>query len=488
MATIYSNFFETKTKSIIPLLKNGKSIESKYNPEREADSLILQIKKKFDFFIVVGLGSGIFIKKVSQNFPSAKIIGIEFYQNDIDFLSQIETFNDCKKNKNIIISDFDNLQKTILNNYIPSIFGDAKIIFQRIWSYENQNEYQKIKNEIQKSLTLISEDYSVQSHFGKLWQKNIIENLFVLSKLKKKEKIIADTKKTAIIVAAGPSLDKKIDFIKQNLNNFYIISTDTAYETLSKNKIISDIVVSIDGQNISTNHFYNNLDFSKTNFVFDLCANSCVSKKLKKSTNKIFFFSNGHPLSEYAKNFSNQIFSIFTGSGTVTIAALDLAIKLSFNKILIFGADFSYINGKTYTKGTYLDNLYNKNSNYLFSTEKYFSKLMFRTELKKINKKYTTTTLENYKISMENYLNQRKINFIKSDDVYEIHSNEKSLFFIKNDDFNFSDFIKNLTQISTDSPNFKVFLPFIAYLRTKNEYKNLNFEELIKETSKKFSF
>lgn len=485
---IYSDFFETKTKSIIPLLKNGKSIESKYNPEREADSLILQIEKKFDFFIVIGLGSGIFIKKLSQNFPSAKIIGIEFYQNDIDFLSQIKTFNDCKKNQNIIISDFNNLQKAILNNYIPSIFGDAKIIFQRIWALENQNEYQKIKNEIQKSLTLISEDYSVQSHFGKLWQKNIIENLFVLSKLQKKEEITVNTKKTAIIVAAGPSLDKKIDFIKQNLNNFYIISTDTAYETLSKNKIISDIVVSIDGQNVSTNHFYNNLDFSKTNFVFDLCANSCVSKKIKKSTNKIFFFSNGHPLSEYAKNFSNQIFSIFTGSGTVTIAALDLAIKLGFNKILIFGADFSYINGKTYTKGTYLDNLYNKNSNYLFSTEKYFSKLMFRTELKKINKRYTSTTLENYKISMENYLNQKKINFTKTDDVYEIHSNEKTSLFLKNDDFNFPDFIKNLNQISSNSQNFKVFLPYVAYLRTKNENKNLNFEELLKETSRDFSF
>lgn len=478
--SIYSSFFTTKTGSKIPLLQNGKSIESKYNPEKEADSLLEQYNEKFDFFILVGIGSGIFLTKLSKKFPNAQILAIEYSKIDIDFLSEFEIIKKCLKNKNIIFSDFKNLKTNILNNYIPAIYGNANIIFQRIWTLENQNSYQEIKNEIQSSLNLITQDYSVQSHFGKIWQKNIIENLFCLSKLKKTEYINADTKKIALVIAAGPSLDKNIEIIKKTPEKFYIISTDTAYEILANYKICPDIVVSIDGQNISTNHFLNKIDYLKTNFIFDLCANSCIAKKISKHSDKIFFFSNGHPFSEYAKHFSNSIKSLFTGTGTVTIAALDIALKLNFKQIFILGADFAYINHKPYAKGTYLDRIFSKDSVYINSVEKNFIKLMFRTELKKINShKATTSVLENYKMSLENFLYKQNVNFIIENDIYKINKNENTKkIIIKNEKFDFNQFITNLK--SKDFSEQNIFLPYIAYLRTKKEFKNFNFEQLVK--------
>lgn len=478
--SIYSDFFITKTGSKIPILQDGKSIESKYNPEKDADILLEQNSEKNDFFIVVGIGSGIFLTKLSQKFPSAKIIAVEYSKTDIDFLSELETIKDCKKNKNIIFSDFKNLKINILNNYIPAIYGNAKIIFQRIWSLENQNFQKKIKNEIQTSLDIIAQDYSVQSHFGKIWQKNIIENLFCLSKLQKTECINPDRKKIALVIAAGPSLDKNIEIIKKTPEDFYIISTDTAYGILLKNKISPDIVVSIDGQNISTNHFFYKIDYSKTNFIFDLCANSCITKKISKNSNKIFFFSNGHPFSEYAKNFSSSIKSIFTGSGTVTIAALDIAIKLNFKQIFILGADFGYINNKPYAKGTYLDNIFSKDSFLTDSLEKKFTKLMFRTELKKItSKKTTTSVLESYKFSLENFLHEQNIDFFIENNIYKISKNENiNNDFIKNEKFDFNNFLKKLNSKDFSSQN--IFLPYIAYLRTQKEFKDFNFEQLLK--------
>lgn len=478
--SIYSNFFTTKIGSKIPILQNGKSIESKYNPEREAESLLEQYNEKFDFFILIGIGSGIFLTKLSEKFPNTKILAIEYSKNDIDFISELETIKKCLKNKNIIFSDLKNLKTTILNNYIPAIYGNANIIFQRIWALENPIFQQEIKNEIQSALNLITQDYSVQSHFGKIWQKNIIENLLCLSKLKKKECINADSKKIALVIAAGPSLDKNLEIIKKTPEKFYIISTDTAYEILSKHKICPDIVVSIDGQNISTNHFFCKINYSKTNFIFDLCANSCITKKLSKHSDKIFFFSNGHPFSEYAKQFSNSIKSFFTGSGTVTIAALDIAFKLNFKQIFILGADFGYINNKPYAKGTYLDNIFSKDSSFIDSIEKKFTNLMFRTELKKINsQKATTSVLENYKISLENFLYEQNANFIIENDIYKINKNENTkTVLIKNEKFDFTQFIKNLN--SKDFSEQNIFLPYIAHLRTKKEYKNFNFEQLVK--------
>ena len=75
--TIYGSIEQTKSNSFVPLLKNGRSLESKYNPEREAQSMLLQIEKPYSFFVGIGVGSGIFINELNNKFPQAIILGVE---------------------------------------------------------------------------------------------------------------------------------------------------------------------------------------------------------------------------------------------------------------------------------------------------------------------------------------------------------------------------------------------------------------------------
>ena len=62
---------------------------------------------------------------------------------------------------------------------------------------------------------------------------------------------------------------------------------------------------------------------------------------------------------------NNKLSSLNTTCGTVTITALDFAIKCGFTEIQILGADFGYVKNKTYTKSTYLDQIFSKNQNKL---------------------------------------------------------------------------------------------------------------------------
>ena len=131
-----------------------------------------------------------------------------------------------------------------------------------------------------------------------------------------------------------------------------------------RSKIVPDAVVSIDGQNISYAHFLHQAQKNKTVFAFDLCANSIPAKKISVQKNKILFFESGHPLSVLASRFNGTNFiHLNSGSGTVTIAATDLVFFLGFEKIEFFGADFAYLNGKPYAKGTYLDDIFYKKQN-----------------------------------------------------------------------------------------------------------------------------
>ncbi|MCR5252464.1 MAG: DUF115 domain-containing protein [Treponema sp.] len=479
--SIYNEIILSKSCSQIPVLQNGRTIESKYNPEREAEQIIQTFEQNTLFFILIGIGSGILLKKTAENFPKAKIIGVEKTQEDLEFLSKITTVSELSANKNIILSSINNLENCIIQNYVPALHGNIKIFENKAWLNENKDIKNELQTQIQTALKKVSADFSVQAHFGKIWQKNILTNLKLLSLLNNKNQASQpDVNKTAAIIAAGPTLD---DYIKELQNeNYFIIATDTAYSILQKYNITADAAVSLDGQCVSYNHFLEcktELSY-KTNFYFDLSSNPSAVKKRTEAGNKVNYFVSGHPLSEYANVFSkNQFLKLYSGSGTVTITALDLALKMGFSKIKVFGADFSYPKHKPYAKGSYLDSLYQLAENRLNSTEKQFSKLMFRTELKPVKNAVTTTVLESYKESFEDYLKAQGCSFSKHNNVYEISVKKaaKQTPQIAASSFNFSSFIDSL---KNEKKSEIYLLPYIAWLRKNSKFSDNKYEEFVK--------
>lgn len=497
-STIYSSLLETKDGSIIPVLKNGKTLESRYSPKNEALKKIEQIQKDTNFFIVIGLCSGILIQELLKINKNAKVLVIEETEVDYNFLKQLSLVKELFSNEQIIFCNINNLYKNLIENYIPSFYGSLEILENTIWTIENKISYSKIKQIIQIALDDIALDFSVQSHFGKLWQKNIINNLKILQQ-NKSSFIEPNINKTAMIVAAGPSLDKNIDLLKQN-KNLYIIATDTAFSTLVKNNIKCDCVISIDGQNISHNHFYLQKDksfYKNTLFIFDLTANSSCVKYLIKNKLNVFFSINNHPFSNYINNsFNNCFINLFTGSGTVTIAAVDFAIQNGFKDIQVLGADFSYINSKPYCKGTYLDVLYTKNSNKVFNTEKQFVSLMYRTQIQKINQnQITTNILQKYQESFLQYLKQKNISFNIKNNIYYLENKNPKLINLKesiNVDMSIikETFLKNHDSFALKNNIFLLnstdicLLPLISWLRNIDNIKRKSFSELLDKAYK----
>lgn len=478
--SIYSNIKESKTGDLLPFFTDGKSMDSFYNPVKEAESIILQLEKSYNFFIITGLGSGILLKNLLQSFPESKIIVIENSQADYDYLKQIPLINTLYNNKNVIFSTISSIKEDLQNNYIPALYGELKIIQRQSWiSHIN---FEELNLKVSEALNIISNDFATQSFFGKLWQYNIIKNLKLYKNCNKIDnKIQIDINKTALVVAAGPSIDSKVDLIKKQRNNYFIIATDTAFSILSNNNIQSDIAISIDGQNVSYNHF-NNLkqNYSNTIFLFDFCANpNCVSYLQKKNAT-IGFFKSMHPLLNFIKN-DFKILS--SGTGTITMSALDLAVQLGFKNIEIFGADFGYINGKSYAKGTYLDTLYQKSANKIEPSELIFDKLLFRTNLIKNESKVTTKLLLNYQQSLENYVKSYGLEFKKENYSYKITNNSKKSLTINDffTDFKYDDFICKLKSLNKEQL-LVALLPYIAFLRGKNS--KLSWEEYLNKAYK----
>lgn len=479
MNSIYIDIELSKTGLKIPKFKSGKLIHSKYDPEREAINLVNNIDEN-TFYLVTGIGAGFFIKKLMEKYPNSKIVAIENSQDDIDFLEEHFNIISELKNKNVIITTTENLYDSLLQNYIPSIYPSFKLIEYRSWILENQDIYEKIQNITSEALKNIAQDFSTQAHFGKIWQRNIINNLKQISS---DTEIIFPKEKTAVVVAAGPSLDKNITWIKENREKIFIFATDTAYKTLQKEQFFSDAVISIDGQNISYQHFLRKIN-DKTIFIFDLCGNSSCIRKIKKNGNNIIFTTTGHPLITFAEQTQNTDYSFIfanAGTGTVTISALDFASKVGFNEIIVIGADFSFPNKKPYAKGTYLEDIYLSNNNRINTIEKNYTALMYRTEIIKDKKYPTTKILQSYKQAFQKWLNDNNYIFTQKDEMYYCKKEtNKNIKIFKQQKFDFEKFCSEINKQNINQLKIGL-LPYISFLRLKDSKKNIksNFEELL---------
>lgn len=491
---IYYDVIISKSGLKIPLFSDGKPMHSKYDPEKEAETLISGINRS-DYFLVLGLGGGYHVKSLLKKYPCASITVLENSKEDADFLiDSIPCTKEIAEKPNVRICYPENLTETILNSFIPAAYSSFETVQNKPWCLFNAQTTSSLSEKISTAMQLISADVSTQSHFGRQWTKNIIQNLKFICNSKK---ITLPANKTAAVIAAGPTLDKKIDILKKRRNDFYIIATDTANKILRRHKISPDAVFSVDGQFVSINHFLmqqvQSENPSSPLYIFELTANHNAVKKLYKSGSDIIFTISGHPLELLAREISPEaFFTSDSSSGTVTIAAVDFALKTGFTKIEVYGADFSYLAGKTYAAGTYLDDIYSIKQKKTSSQQTAFSALMYRTELIKLSEeKYTTKVLDSYQEAFEKWVKQNDAECFIEDSVYKIKADsrkKRNSFELKK--FDYERFLKVLkekaqndysgtTEKLISDPYVKALLPLIAWLKMRNPSEK-NFVEWVK--------
>ena len=102
---IYKEIIKSKNNLDVPVLLNGRSLHSKYAPEKEAGNFGKEINENSAFTIILGLGGGYHIKSFLDRNPNHYILVIENSEEDISFLSEIE----CVKT---LIANFKNVLKS----------------------------------------------------------------------------------------------------------------------------------------------------------------------------------------------------------------------------------------------------------------------------------------------------------------------------------------------------------------------------------------
>lgn len=405
----YSEVIVSKTQKYVPIFKTGAPLYSKYNPEKE----FLQTFTETDTCVLfTGIASCIHISLFLRKLPSCKCLLTEINLSSLKRLLELVDITEILVNENVYLLpciDDAHFTHALAEQYLPVIDGNLRVFSLRSWELFYKEKLPFVQKQIDTALALVKQDFSTQAEFGKIWLKNILKNLQVMAE-KPLSIPICDTNKTALIVGAGPNLDKHLLTIKKERDSFVIFAAGTALLPLVEAGIYPDFFLSIDPQVFS---LYQVTSLPKNCIgIFDLCTCSSLAHRFLKNTNEFFFTISNHPLCMYANTFVSIPFAD-TSSGTVAIYALDVAHRLGFSKIKTFALDFCYSGGKPYPKGTWLSRQIAQRSTHLFSTESFFSSIMFRSsiEVKQIDGiyEYTSPLLLEYAKAFKQYTFDGKI-------------------------------------------------------------------------------
>ena len=146
--------------------------------------------------------------------------------------------------------------------------------------------------------------------------------------------------KDVLVVAAGPSLDDNMDFLKENYKKRPILCVGTVYSKLQKNGIEPDYVFAMDPQKVSYRQMNGVLN-NGASLVIDGAAYWEFAEHW--TGDKYIALQSGNPLSEREATLRNV--RTYDTGGTVTSLAIDVAVKLGAGSIGLIGVDMAYKDG-----------------------------------------------------------------------------------------------------------------------------------------------
>ena len=338
---------------------HGIYIHSRHNPQKEALTILQsQLKAEPDICLFYGFGLGYLLEGFIQLFPNCPCLLVE---PDISFFLKALQARDLRRVINhprlviFLASDASQIiQYLDENNYRQVQIVKLRSLYQKDLAY-----YEGTDSLLQSYLRQREININTLRRFGKLWLRNILQNLehFLTSpgiiELKDYFKGLA-----GLVCAAGPSLEAILPLLKELSTKLIVIAVDTSLSALKRHGLEPNFTVVSDPQYFNTRH----LDYIRNTSSFivaELSTNPRIFRILKAP---VFFYSSVFPLSKYFEGLVPAKGRLLAG-GSVATTAWDLARLLGLNPIYVAGLDLGFPERKTHFKGAFFEEGFHSQAN-----------------------------------------------------------------------------------------------------------------------------
>ena len=269
--------------------------------------------------------------------------------------------------------------------------------------------------------------------------------------------------KTAVVVSAGPTLDRDIEVLKKHRDKYVLIVVGTAMKTLVKHSLEPDFLCIIESFDCSRQ--IAGLNLENVNFVTEPHSNKNL--RLMKFKQRFSHISANMPINVFWSELSEQNIDEYCSKGTVSYTALNTARILGCSKIILVGQDLAYVEGQCYSKDSAYKDLicaYNSETNKWEITAKDF---------------------DSYALSLNNSPDP---NIRRQSAENRLKNLNKSLYYVKgvNGDYIptesvYAAFIQPLSEFTTLHPNIEYINASLKGAQI-NGFKNLALEDALMDS------
>lgn len=321
--------------------QTGRLYNSMYDPMWEARKYAEQLyDTSKNALVIMGIGLGYLAYQIWL--ISEKSMDIYVYETDarnIDIACNYGVLSWIPSDK-LHIFIYDNQE--ILEQFINADVETEKSVFlisEVAMSVLNKDDFERA--------TSFMINQKAASFYDSLYAVNYRENSINILLSESEKQSVLDSipywNKEAVVVAAGPSLDSNVDFIKESKGKRIIIAVNTVVKRLIKEGIEPDIVAVIDPNEGIMPHI-NGIEpaTEKLTLVAESCAYWGYVNSFRGKKYRINALDCSYEGDEISKNGKWEV------SGTVSSLAIQIAIFFEVNKIYMAGLDLAYPENKCY--------------------------------------------------------------------------------------------------------------------------------------------
>ena len=337
-------------------------IHNENNPLGEAQEIFSMAENSpTSIHLIYGIGLGYLFQIASLNSKGIVIL----YETDLNLLwlafTLVDFSSEILKQNIFITNDFDEMAQIVYRfsntQNTPTILSLPAI---RKLEGDNFHNFVKTFQDVVGAFSLDLK-YTKEKFYPSL--KMLIQNiphLFNEIPLINLQNIYNG--KTAVVVSAGPTLDRNIENLKRYRDKYILFTVGTAAKTLYANGIKPDFLCIIETHNASKQ--IEGLDLSSVNFITEPFSNPALRKF--KFKNIFLHSASNNPINQFWSEIFSQEINEYLSKGTVSYTALNSARILGFSKIILVGQDLAYVEGQCYSKDSAYKDLicqYNKETN-----------------------------------------------------------------------------------------------------------------------------
>ena len=368
-------------EDVMVINRNGRLyyLNSRYSDEEFAKNWAKQFESDNykTVYIIFGLSNFRCAKELIKN--AGKENAILLYEPDKNiFMKAIEKIDitDVIKNDKVVLC-INGINDEVFGEFVAIVMNDYALmrltkyccmpnydeLYPEIW----RDVIKNIKDKYEMVILSRNTELCMASEFIKnkvITCRDIVREYSIIQLRNEFHKIENIQNIPAIIVSAGPSLDKNINELKQAKGKAFILAVDTALKSLLRRDIIPDLIITIDSHKPPV--LFMHPKFKDIPIVVCDCSNY---ELYVLHQGKRFYFSETDSYMSYIyeKCTGEKLFSTESG-GSVANNAFSFANIMGFKKIILVGQDLAYTGKKFHTTDAYGES----DKNVLEDYNKYF--------------------------------------------------------------------------------------------------------------------